>query len=115
MKAYFDESGKHKQAEVLTMAGIVASKSSWEKLQNRWMKTLHRLKVETPFHASDCATGTKKFKGLKLEHREEIQAALIDTMKGLHIQAAATSIVRRHYNEAIATELRPTEGNYIVD
>jgi hypothetical protein len=116
MKAYFDESGKHEQAEVLTMAGIVASKTSWKTLQNRWMKALHHLNLGAPFHASDCASARKnqkkksQFDGMPQERREEIQTALIDTMKGLDIQCAVSSLLRKDYTKSIAAELRPTEG-----
>ena len=81
------------------------------------MKALHRLNLVSPFHTTECAAIRKKpakkksqFDGMPLERREEIQAILIDTMKGLEIQAAASSLVRRHHTSAIAAELRPTEG-----
>jgi hypothetical protein len=112
MKAFFDESGKHETSEVLTMAGIVAPAKSWRKLQKRWMDALGRLRIASPFHASDCEVARKgtQFEGMSRDNRDEIQLTLIDTLKGLNIIAAAGSVLREHYTDEVATELRPSEG-----
>jgi hypothetical protein len=111
MRAYFDESGKHDAADVITIAGIITSKESWKILQDRWMKILHKLGVDSPFHASDCEAAKRRsqYENMPLRQREEIQETLIHSLKGLNITCAASSLIRKDYTASIAATLRPTE------
>ncbi len=112
MRAYLDESGLQANSDAVTMAGIVASGASWKALQTRWMKALHRLKIQTPFHATDCeaAKNGSQFEGMERERRDEIQATLIATMRGLDIIGGASSVLRKDYTPDVAAALRQTAG-----
>jgi hypothetical protein len=43
MKAYFDESGKHHQAPVISMAGLLMSGDTCKTLQRRWLREAARV------------------------------------------------------------------------
>lgn len=108
MKAYFDESGKHEQAQILSILGLLMPQRVCKELQGRWMREAARKPViPLPFHMSDCVVGSKRFAHLKDDEdtRLEMQRRMISTFKGLDMQAYGAAVFRRDY-EQLRTDIR---------
>ena len=108
MKAYFDESGKHDAAIVISMVGILMSANTCKELQRRWLREAARSpKIPLPFHMSDCEVGRKAFEYLSdnATARWDMQRRMIGVLRGLDIQAYGAAIVREEHKR-IAGPLR---------
>jgi hypothetical protein len=106
MKAYFDESGKHQQARVLSIFGLLMSADTCKELQRKWFREAARSPtVPLPFHMSDCVAGTGIFARLKTDEdgRLRIQERMIRTLNGLDVQAYGASVIRSDYQNVVAT------------
>jgi hypothetical protein len=49
--AYFDESGTHEGAGVMTLAGYVAAEEQWIKFSEEWLVLLHQFGLQLHAHA----------------------------------------------------------------
>jgi hypothetical protein len=97
MKAYFDESGKHKAAPVISIFGLLMSAGTCKGLQRRWLQEAARSpKIPLPFHMSDCVVGRKLFSYLENDEpaRLAMQERMIGTLRGLDAQAHGIALVR---------------------
>lgn len=112
MQAYCDESGKHAGARVITVAGLMLAEGACKELQRRWIIEANKEpKIPLPFHMTDCEVGRKSFEYLENDDdsRFKMQRRLIETMRGLDMQAYGTSIDRESY-KAVKSYLRPNES-----
>ena len=108
MKAYFDESGKHGAAELITIVGLSMSQKTCKQLQRRWLSEANKVpKIPLPFHMSDCVCGSKRFGHLRDDEptRWDMQRRLIKTFRGLDMQAHVAVIVKSEH-EKYREELR---------
>jgi hypothetical protein len=103
--SYFDESGKHKEASVVTMCGLVASSKEWQRLQIRWLRELRSAGLSKPFHMADCVGGHDEYEGWNIDKRERLQSRLIDTLVSIDFRAFGASVIRKHY-DPLANRLR---------
>ena len=53
LRGYYDGSGMHRDSEVLTLAGLVASENVWGRFEESWGTVLREYKI-TAFHAKDA-------------------------------------------------------------
>lgn len=112
MKAYFDESGKHGPAPVITIAGLLTSKGACNELQRRWIvEAAREPKIPLPFSMSDCVCGSKLFKLWKDDEttRLQMQERMIKTFRGLDLHAYGASVIRSEYRPVV-TDLRRSEA-----
>jgi hypothetical protein len=57
MRAYFDESGKHAAATVISIFGLLMSAGTCKELQRRWFQEASKHPaIPLPFHMSDRAS-----------------------------------------------------------
>jgi hypothetical protein len=108
MKAYFDESGKHDAATVISMAGLLMAANTCKELQRRWHREAARKpRIPLPFHMSDCVCGSKLFGPWRNDEpaRLDMQRRMIEAMRGLDMQFYGASIVRAAY-KPVADDLR---------
>lgn len=111
MKAYFDESGKHPQATVISIFGLLLSAKTCKELQRRWFREAAKSPtIPLPFHMSDCVAGAKSFAYLKDDEatRFQMQERMIRTLRGLDAQGYGMCVVRADYL-ANAEKLRKSE------
>jgi len=109
MRAYFDESGKHEQAKVVSIFGLLMSADTCKELQRRWLKEASRSpKIPLPFHMSDCEVGRKKFADFDEDTRLTMQRRMISTIKGLDMQSYGALVFRAEY-ERVEAQLRPSQ------
>jgi hypothetical protein len=75
LKAYFDESGMHGDAKITGVGGFVAKTDAWVALEEKWLKLLERIRVETgkdirEFHACKCDAGEGEWFGIDRSIRD---------------------------------------------
>jgi hypothetical protein len=110
MRAYFDESGKHDQAKVISIFGLLMSIDTCKELQRKWFKEASRSpEIPLPFHMSDCIAGSKNFAPFDDDTRLEMQRRMISTLKGLDLQAYGASVIRGDYDKVVS-HLRPDQN-----
>jgi hypothetical protein len=100
MKAYFDETGIHDKATVITMAGLLMSGKACKELQRRWLReAAKKPTIPLPFHMTDCVVGSKRFAYLRNDEdaRLEMQDRLICTLRGLEVQVYGASAILNDY------------------
>jgi hypothetical protein len=75
-RTYLDES-EGSATGVYVVGGFVGKASVWEELQSDWLNCLPTGLV---FHATDCFTGNKDFKGMDIPKRVELLDSLTDVI-----------------------------------
>ena len=76
LKLYFDESGTHKSAAGIAIAGYVASTDSWLHFSEDWSVALKRFGVSC-FHMTDWENRRGEFKGMKERERKRLYNKLV--------------------------------------
>jgi hypothetical protein len=99
-EAYFDESGSHKDATYLCLAGLLFKKSEAIKLGHEWRKIL-RWKELPYFHMVDCAHGNGPFANLSKPERADVARRMIEIIKSRAIQAIAVTIDNSDFAEVM--------------
>jgi hypothetical protein len=110
VRAYFDESGKHAGAEVITIAGLLMSTETRKELTRRWLReAARRPPIPLPFHMTDCVVGSKRFEYLRADEgiRLEMQMRMIRALRGLDMHAFGASVVRKDFR-TVETDLYTT-------
>lgn len=106
LAAFLDESGKHGQSTLLTLAGFRASEQTWTRFRKAWKAALAEHGLEC-FHAADCESGYGEFKGFGREARDAIQRQLITVINKFNLVAYSLSISRQIHARAV--ELAPSQ------
>ncbi len=107
--AYCDESGKHLEAKIFIMSGLVAPSTKWDRFSESWLSVLNKKGMKC-FHATDCENGYGEFQNMSLAEREAIQECLINVIRRSGIHAISTAIKRVDY-AGVAHRLR-TDKKY---
>jgi hypothetical protein len=82
LSAYFDESGTHKQAPIIVIAGWIAGDKEWIKFSNKWQAVLTKYNLPY-FHMSEWEGGHGLYKNMT----EKEKRLLIDRL---------TTIIKKH-------------------
>jgi len=75
LKAYCDESGTHQGAKVLLVSGYIGTSETWDSVEARFKKADKHAGVA--FHAVDCATGGKAYRGMDKDKRLRITKKMV--------------------------------------
>jgi hypothetical protein len=92
MKAYFDESGKHAQAEMITVSGLILRERECKILNCTWPKAMGDAPL--PYHHTDFILGKEPFDFLSETEIDETQKRLIDAIKKQRFMAFGASVTR---------------------
>lgn len=106
MRAYCDESGKHAQAEMITIAGLVLRNRDAKILQRQWPKALGD--VPMPYHHSDFLARKRPFDGFSDAEIERTQADLIAAISKVEYMGFGASLVRSAWDRHVH-KIRPPE------
>lgn len=77
---YFDESGTHAQAKLMTVAGYWFNAGQASKFSRDWAKCLARLGLSYA-HMTDCALGYGEYRKMGLAERIQSEVLLIENIK----------------------------------
>lgn len=91
LTAYFDESGTHAGAQVLSVAGYVATAERWEVFEKDWRQSMAIYGIDY-FHMTDFVAGEEQFKDWPKQKRESRLRKLIDIVNR-HALAAIGAVI----------------------
>ena len=115
--AFFDESGIHAGAKILTVGGWIASQEEWESFACQWRTTLKRAGVSA-FHFVDFNHSVKEFKGWTPRWKEDVLRALFSVIERRDLMGVSGAIVMDDLKSIIGgssgTILHKTYGPYWV-
>ncbi len=77
---YFDDSGTHKGAGIVVVAGAVATAERWEQLSREWQRTIRPWRV-LQFHATDFVTGKGEYRGWTEDTKSARLMALVKLIR----------------------------------
>jgi hypothetical protein len=75
LTVYIDESGTHEGSKVLILAAYIGFGKTWKRVEQRFKKS--DLHAGVPFHAVDCATGGKDYRGMDADKRNRITKKMV--------------------------------------
>ncbi|HVN97968.1 MAG TPA: hypothetical protein VMT62_16180 [Syntrophorhabdaceae bacterium] len=71
-----DESHDEKEQRVFAVAGLVGTQEEWDALAVSWNQRTGGI----PFHAADCESGHRNYKGWPKEDRDSLYADLVNML-----------------------------------
>src|SRR5947208_14341791 len=60
LRGYFDGSGKIEDSEYVTLTGLIASESVWERFERSWAEVLQKYRI-SDFHMSEAISLNDRF------------------------------------------------------
>jgi len=108
--AFFDESGSHKGAPVLCVAGYAFEKRAARMLARDWNGILTRFRLPF-FHMVDCAHGNEDFSTLTKKQRIEVATAVIGIVKKYAAHGFAVSVDTQAFGDVMPS-WGPTQSPY---
>lgn len=99
--AYFDESGSHDQADVLTIAGYVSTAERWCRLASEWEKALAPYHLDE-FKMKNFAHPTKEFRDWPEHRRMRLFRRLAGIIDRRTLFGFGVGVMRRSYMDVVA-------------
>lgn len=79
---YFDDSGTHKGAGVVVVAGAIATAERWRKLSCEWQRTIRPWGLQrNHFHMTDFVTGKGEYRGWTEDTKSARLMALVNVIR----------------------------------
>jgi hypothetical protein len=100
VEAYFDESGSHRHAPVLCVAGYVMEKDAAIELSREWSGVL-KARTLPYFRMSECAHGNGPFKTLSLNARVQVALRMIQIIEEHTEQGLAVTVNEENFNRLL--------------
>jgi Protein of unknown function (DUF3800) len=111
---YFDESGTHEQANIMSLAGYWFDATQAARFSRDWAKVLKSFGIKYA-HMTDCALGFGQYKNLMVEQRIELNRLLIGHIKRRSKFRVAICINPNTYaNEIGQLENAPHVYTYLI-
>ena len=110
LKAYFDDSGSHRDSDVVVIGGLVGNVEQWEEFERRWTRLLNAPLPGKPclrrFHLSACNAKREEFESYSDAEQDAVmhdfRRILIDT----DLISTASAIDRNAWNDLIVGAAR---------
>ena len=101
-QGFFDESGIHAGAKVLSLSGYIAPEKEWERFIPRWQAVLDKYGISV-FHAVECNSCNGEFSKFKedREGRNQFVAELLSTLDRRRIIPVMSALMVDDYDEGI--------------
>jgi hypothetical protein len=97
IKAYIDESGTHQGSKVLVVGAYIGTTDEWESAEKRFIKA-DKLSGRI-FHAVDCATGGKDFRGIDKDKRYRLYKKMVKIVNDHDIFGVGTGAIIDDYKK----------------
>jgi len=79
---YFDDSGTHKGAGIVVVAGAIATAGRWDKLSREWQSTIKPWGLQRKhFHMTDFVTGKGDYRGWTVDAKAARLAELVKIIR----------------------------------
>jgi hypothetical protein len=113
---FFDESGCHDSARILTVGGWVGSADEWEKFERQWKLTLKRAGVKV-FRFSDFDNNRGDYEGWGVGRKEEFIKQIFRVLDSRDIRGFSGTIHVPDFKEVVAgsnTRLEEKPSPYLI-
>jgi hypothetical protein len=118
LRAFFDDSGTHRQSDVALIGGLIGTREQWEKFEEQWAAKLIAPLLGKPalrrFHLSECNACDGDF----ADYSRAESDAVIHDFRQIIIDAKLISIAsavdRRTWNEFITGDLQERFGDPVA-
>jgi hypothetical protein len=110
LAAYFDDSGTHRESDIVVMACVMGSEAEWTPFETAWKAQLLRPLPDKPplqkFHMTDCVSGRKEFKDYNYADRDAAIKAFRDIILAHGLHGRAIGISRHDWDHLIVGAMR---------
>jgi hypothetical protein len=113
---FFDESGCHGAAKILTVGGWVATLDEWEKFAKQWKVTLKREGVNA-FHFTDFDNNRGEFEGWSAGRKEEFIRRIFKVLDSRDLHGFSGTIHVPEFKEVVRgsnTRLEEKPSPYLI-
>ena len=116
LRAYFDDSGTHRNSKIVVVAGIMGTNSELLSLEGLWREQLERpldgLKSPvSEFRSYDCFESIGNFSGWKRKETDFFRHQLREVIIRSHVSAYGCAHFKDDWNRIIHDELRDLLGS----
>jgi hypothetical protein len=113
---FFDESGCHAAAKILTVGGWVATLSEWEKFERQWRLALKREGV-SEFHFTDFDNNRGEYRGWSKERKEGFIKRIFKVLDSRDLKGFSGAIHIPDFKEVTqgsGTQLEEKPSPYLI-
>lgn len=104
-RAYLDES-ENASSRIYVVGGFVGKAEVWDRVEPEWLACLPA--GITAFHATDCFTGNREFKGISMADRVALMDRLTDVIVAQDLRLVGYGIDSKNY-QALAPKAKENE------
>jgi Protein of unknown function (DUF3800) len=113
-RAYFDDSGTHKESAFVVLGGLVGLDNQWESLCDKWAAKLAAPLPDKPrlskFHLSACMAGKDDFRDYKPVEREALAGEFRDLIIEAGLGSTASAVDKASWDELVVGRVRDLLG-----
>jgi len=114
LKGFFDDSGTHRNSEVVVWAGLFGTIDEFDQLERAWVEKLARPLPNKPklskFSCRDCARGDGEFVGYGQGERDLLRNEMRQIIADSGVRPCSYSVPVRLYNEILRGRVRRAYG-----
>ncbi|MCA1704655.1 MAG: DUF3800 domain-containing protein, partial [Actinobacteria bacterium] len=103
LKAFFDDSGSHDDADYFVVAGYVAPVEEWVQFEGEWQEALAEPRAITYFKSWEAHRRSKEFNGFSYAEAEEKVRRLADIIVAHVSYEVSVAIPRREYERFVSS------------
>ncbi|MHB8622465.1 MAG: DUF3800 domain-containing protein [Sulfuricaulis sp.] len=117
LKAYFDDSGSHRDGNITVMGGLIGSVDQWEFFEQKWTERLaNPLAGKLPlkkFHFADCKAIKREFEGYSNGESAHLSYLFRQIIIDAGLASTVSVIDRKAWDELITGKRREILGGAI--
>ena len=114
LRAYFDDSGTHKESPVVVLGGLLGLPEDWEKLEDEWREKLSAPMPGKPslkaFHLSHCVGHFDEFEVYSFAECESLRHDFRQIILSSNLRQISLAIPRADWDEIVVPPYREIMG-----
>jgi hypothetical protein len=114
LRAYFDDSGTHTDAPVITVGGVIGTDDQWQKFSEMWAALLRNpIDNKRPIKAFslwDCQNAQNEFRGYSRAESDFLTGQVRQIIKSSGIIGYAAGIDKSAWDELVTADRRQNMG-----
>lgn len=107
---YRDESGTHRGAEIVVVAGFISNVDRWVELSAAWLDALKSWGIDS-FHMTDFENRQNQFRGWSETQRKECLNHLIDLINGHTFNSIGYAVPGKSFDTILSEKARRLCGD----